>query len=75
LEKEIGIEMKSKNILDQAMALKPEERFMIVESLLKSLDQPDLTLEEIWEEEAIKRLNAHRTGKLKSLLMDEIFNK
>ncbi len=39
--------MGSKKILEQAMALKPDERFMIVESLLKSLDEPDRKIDEI----------------------------
>ncbi len=56
--------MSSKEILDQAMALKPKERFMIVEGLLKSLDEPDRKLDEIWAEEAEKRLKAYREGRL-----------
>ena len=33
--------MGSKEILSQAIELKPEERFVIVEGLLKSLDEPE----------------------------------
>ncbi len=47
--------MSSKEILEQAMALKSEERFTIVEVLLKSLDEPDRKIDEIWAEEAEKR--------------------
>lgn len=65
--------MGSKEILNQAMALKPEERFMIVEGLLKSLDEPDRKLDEIWAEEAEKRLIAYREGKLEGIPMEEIF--
>ena len=46
------------------MKLKPEERFSLVEGLIKSLDEPDKKLDEIWAEEAEKRLNAYRAGKL-----------
>jgi len=42
--------MNSKEILEQAMALKPGERFMIVEGLLESLDEPDRKMDEIWTE-------------------------
>ncbi|MDQ6969579.1 MAG: addiction module protein [Mariprofundus sp.] len=38
------------------MALKPEDRFIIVESLLKSLDEPDEKLDDIWADEAERRL-------------------
>ena len=65
--------MGSKEILSQAIALKPEERFMIVEGLLKSLDEPDRKLDEIWAEEAEKRLIAYREGKLEGIPMEEIF--
>ncbi|MEA2115414.1 MAG: addiction module protein [Thermodesulfobacteriota bacterium] len=65
--------MDSKKILSQAIELRPEERFMIVEGLLKSLDVPDRKLDEIWVEEAEKRLAAYREGRLKGVPMDEIF--
>ncbi len=65
--------MGSKEILGQAMELKPEERFMIVEGLLKSLDEPDQKLDEIWSKEAEKRLTAYREGRLEGIPMEEIF--
>jgi len=65
--------MSSKAILDQAMALTPEERFRIVEGLLKSLDEPDRRLDEIWVEEAEKRLKAYREGMLEGIPMEKIF--
>lgn len=65
--------MDSKTILSQAIELRPEERFMIVEGLLKSLDVPDRKLDEIWVEEAEKRLAAYREGRLEGIPMDEIF--
>jgi hypothetical protein len=33
--------MSTKELLDAAMKLKPEERFTLVEGLIKSLDEPD----------------------------------
>ncbi len=65
--------MSSKEILIQALALKPEERFMIVEGLLKSLDEPDRNIDEIWAIEAEKRLKAYRDGCLEGVPMEEIF--
>ncbi len=65
--------MSSKEILEQVMALKPEERFMIVEGLLESLDEPDRKMDEIWAEEAEKRLRAYREGRLAGIPMGEIF--
>ncbi len=65
--------MSSKEILKQAMTLKPDERFMIVEGLLKSLDEPDQEIDGIWAEEAEKRLKAYREGKLEGIPMEEVF--
>lgn len=65
--------MSCKELLNQAMALKPEERFIIIEGLLNSLDEPDQKLNEIWAEEAEKRLQAYRQGLIKGIPMEEVF--
>ncbi len=65
--------MKSKEILYQAIALKPEERFIIIEGLLKSLDEPDAKIDEIWAIEAEKRLKAYREGHLEGIPLEEVF--
>lgn len=65
--------MGTKELLDEAMKLKPEERFTLVEGLIESLDEPDKKLDEIWAAEAERRLNAYREGKLEGVPMEEIF--
>jgi len=65
--------MSTKEILEQALQLKPEERFIVIETLLKSLDEPDEKIDEIWALEAEKRLNAYRAGRLEGIPMEEIF--
>ena len=65
--------MSNKDILEMAMKLKPEERFLIIEGLIKSIDEPDKTIDEIWAEEAEKRLKAYRDGKLQTIPVEEIF--
>jgi putative addiction module component (TIGR02574 family) len=67
------MEMTSKDILEQALRLKPVERFLVVEGLLKSLDEPDQELDAIWAEEADKRLKAYREGRLEGIPMEDIF--
>ena len=67
--------MNNKEILNQAIALKPEDRFLIVEGLLKSLDDPDQKLDKIWEEKSEKRLKAYRQGILEGIPMEDIFCK
>jgi len=65
--------MNTKELLEQAMQLKPVERLKLVESLIQSLDEPDKTVDDIWAEEAEKRLEAYRKGEVKGIPMDEIF--
>ncbi|MFH0727162.1 MAG: addiction module protein [Pseudomonadota bacterium] len=65
--------MSSKEILEQALKLKPDERFMVVEGIIKSLDEPDRSLDAIWAEEAEKRLEAYRADNLEGIPMEEIF--
>jgi len=59
--------------LGRLLKLKPDERFMVVEGIIKSLDEPDRSLDAIWAEEAEKRLNAYRAGNLGGIPMEEIF--
>ena len=65
--------MSGKDVLDQALKLNPNERFMVVEGLIKSLDESDSSLAAIWTDEAEKRLTAYRAGHLEGIPMEEIF--
>ena len=65
--------MSNKDILEMALKLKPEERFLIIEGLIKSIDEPDKNIDDIWAEEAEKRLKAYRDGKLQTVPAEEIF--
>ncbi len=65
--------MSTKELLDEAMKLKPEERLSLVEVLIQSLDEPDKRLDEIWAEEAEKRLAAYREGRLEGVPMEDVF--
>lgn len=65
--------MRTKEILEQALKLKIEDRFVLVEGLIKSLDEPDKELDEIWAEEAENRLRAYREGRLTGIQMEKIF--
>lgn len=65
--------MSIKELLEEALKLKMEDRFTLVEGLIRSIDEPDKKLDEIWAEEAEKRLKAYREGRLEGIPMDEIF--
>ncbi|HGG58507.1 MAG TPA: addiction module protein [Gammaproteobacteria bacterium] len=65
--------MSAKQILEQALKLPPEDRFSVVEGLIKSLDAPDKSLDQIWAEEAEERLKAYREGRLEGIALEKIF--
>ncbi|MCL7419494.1 MAG: addiction module protein [Methylobacter sp.] len=65
--------MNTKELLQQALQLNSQDRFMLVEGLLKSLDEPDLQLDAIWAEEAEKRLKAYREGKIQGIPAEDVF--
>jgi len=67
--------VSSKDILEQALKLKPNERFLVVEGIIKSLDEPDSSLDTIWADEAEKRLKAYRAGTLEAIPVEEVFKK
>ncbi|MBF0474071.1 MAG: addiction module protein [Nitrospirae bacterium] len=64
--------MMAKEILEQALKLKPKEKFEVVNYILKSLDNLDHNIGEIWAEEAEKRLIANRNGRLNGISMEKI---
>ena len=65
--------MSQKELLKEVLSLKPQERYAIVEAILRSLDQPDEDIEKIWKEESDKRVLAIKEGRLGTIPYEEIF--
>ena len=65
--------MSTTELLEKALKLKADEKFALVEGLLKSLDEPDAKLESIWTLEAEQRLKLYREGRLEGVPMEEVF--
>ena len=63
----------SETLLKKALQLKPQDRFLLVDGLIRSLDEPDGEIDEIWIEEAEKRLKAHREGKTQGVPFKSVF--
>ena len=64
-----------KDILEDAISLQPKEKAELVDALINSLDKPDSTLDELWAKEAESRLEAYKTGELKSISINEVLSK
>ena len=64
--------MEINEIIQEAINLKPQEKYLIIESLI--LNEPDKDIEKIWIEESEKRLDEYNNGNLKTLSFEEVFN-
>ena len=65
----------AKALSAQAAMLPPEVRVEIVERILDSLDQPNVTLDALWAKEADERLAAYRRGEIKAIALSEVIAK
>ena len=66
--------MSNVQILQEALQLTPQERYIVVESLLKSLDIPNENIDSIWADEAQQRLQNYRDHKVQTIPFEEVFN-
>jgi putative addiction module component (TIGR02574 family) len=67
--------MNTKQLIDEAVLLPVEERAFVVDSLLRSLNQPESEIDKKWAAEANRRLAELRSGKVQSIPGDEFFVK
>ncbi|MCK4798847.1 MAG: addiction module protein [Spirochaetes bacterium] len=61
------------NLISEALQLKPAEKFIVIEALIKSLDVPNPEIEKSWALEAEKRLQAYKEGKLETISFENMF--
>jgi putative addiction module component (TIGR02574 family) len=65
--------MGTRELLEAARKLDPAERLEIVDGLLNSLDNPDPSIDQIWLDEAERRLAAYRAGKVRGIPAEDVF--
>jgi len=61
------------DIINEALTLKPQERYMIIENLVNSLNQPNTEIDKLWIEESKKRVEAVKNGNLKTVSYGDVF--
>ncbi len=66
--------MSNLEIIEEALQLNPQDKFLIIDALLKSLDKPDSELDTIWADESKKRLHSYKSDKTKIIPFEETFN-
>jgi putative addiction module component (TIGR02574 family) len=64
-----------KEILEEALALPPRERANLIDRLLSSLDEPSEHIDSLWRKEVEDRIGAYRSGKMKSVPLDEVLSR
>lgn len=67
--------MKTKTLIEKLVSLPTEERILLVDSLLKSLNQTESKIDKEWAIQAQKRLTEIRTKDVKAVSGKEVFRK
>jgi len=67
--------MKIKDLINEAEALPIEERALVVDSLLRSLNRPESRIDEKWASVAKERLREVRSGAVETVPGDDVFAK
>lgn len=62
----------NKELIGKALELKSQDKILLIESLVESLDKPDKYIQEIWLKEAQARLDAHRRGRTKGMSAENV---
>jgi len=65
--------MKIKDLIDEAEALPVEERALVVDSLLRSMNPPESRVDEKWAAVSAERLKDVRSGSVESVPGEEVF--
>jgi putative addiction module component (TIGR02574 family) len=65
----------TKKLIDEVLSLPVEERARIATTLLESLNVPDPAIDKKWVAVAKRRLEELRSGKVKPILGDEVFER
>ena len=70
-----GDPMKTKDLITEVISLPVEERAIVVDSLLKSLNPPESDIDQKWAAVAKRRLKELRSGEVAAIPGDEVFKK
>lgn len=65
----------NKELAEKIRALPDTEKIELVDSILMQLDKPDPEIDRIWADEAKRRLQAYKTGKVETVSYGEVMEK
>lgn len=67
--------MNTKQLIEEVVSLPVEERALVADSLLRSLNQPESEIDRKWLDVAQRRLSELRSGAVKPVPGEEVFQK
>lgn len=67
--------MNADYLINEAVSLPVEARALMVDLLLRSLNQPESEVDKKWAKEATRRLADLRSGRLTAVPGDQVFKK
>lgn len=67
--------MKTRDLIAEASSLPIEEKILLLNSLLQSINPPETEIDREWAKTAKKRLSALRSGVVKSIPGKVVFDK
>ncbi len=65
----------AEKIASDISTLSDVEKLHLVDFILKDLDRPDPEIDRIWADEARKRWNAYKSGKIQSVSYQDVMSK
>lgn len=67
--------MKTSELIAEAVSLPVEDRALVVDTLLRSLNPPETDVDADWARVAQQRLDELRTGKVEPVPGETVFNR
>lgn len=65
----------SKELSAKIKSLPDNEKIELVDSILMQLDKPDPEIDRVWADEARKRWQAYKTGKVETVSYEQVMDK
>jgi len=62
-------------LVTEIRALPDEEKLRVLDALLTDLDKPDQEIDRVWAEEARKRWDSYKSGRLQTVSYEELMRK
>ena len=62
-------------LIDSVLRLDPADRLQLLEVIYSSLERPDTAIDEVWYDEAERRLAAHESGDVQGIPAEGVLGK